>query len=59
MVIQSRIREFLRPSLGKIGLAGIGLCLALGAYIPADTTPPVTSSDPQPNTQLALKQSSP
>jgi hypothetical protein len=30
-----RLPQFLRPSLGKVGLAGIALCLALGLYAPA------------------------
>ncbi|MGH8452951.1 MAG: hypothetical protein ACRES4_05525 [Nevskiales bacterium] len=34
MKIPPRLRQLLRPSLGKVGLLGIALCLALGVYAP-------------------------
>jgi hypothetical protein len=34
MRIPPRFRQFLQPSLGKAGLAGMALCLALGIYAP-------------------------
>lgn len=52
------LRQLLEPSLGKVGLSGIALCLALLAYAPTtpanladgqasmNSTPPASSSTP-------------
>lgn len=42
------IRRLLAPSLGKIGLTGIGLCLALGMYAPPapEVAPAVAAQAP-------------
>jgi len=34
MKIQTSLRRFLKPTLGKTGVLGMILCLALGAFAP-------------------------
>jgi hypothetical protein len=50
-----RLPQFLRPSLGKVGLAGIGLCLALGLYAPAPAQPVDTAAAETAQPQLTAR----
>lgn len=47
MKVPPRLKQWLRPSLGKVGLLGITLCLALGAYAPAAPIKTATAIQPQ------------
>ncbi|HXG27951.1 MAG TPA: hypothetical protein VNJ47_03775 [Nevskiales bacterium] len=50
-----RLPQFLRPSLGKVGLVGIGLCLALGLYVPAPVGPGDSAGTPAAQPQLTAQ----
>ncbi len=58
-LLPPRLPQFLRPSLGKVGLAGIALCLALGLYVPAPVEPTDTAvtelSQPQLTAQAQIE----
>lgn len=54
----TRFKQLLKPSLGKVGLTGMMLCLVLGAYTPAasvEQVPTDISGKPVPRITTPVK----